>query len=155
MFSLTFLKDLAKQLTHALLSKPECFVTGRSGAVFAPNPSARPHFPRSQQPFFFQTMQQGIKRARTQPVSMARQFLDHSKTKNGALARVEENVDSDQARVQVLAVHRIGSFRLAHVILFRNRYSTMTLELDSEFVKLPGSLNKAATPIEDVFAEQR
>ena len=42
-------------------------------------------------------MKHRVKRARAQLVAVALQLLDHAKTEDGFLARVVENVDTNQA----------------------------------------------------------
>lgn len=47
-------------------------------------------------------MQHGVESARAHPVSVSLQLLDHSQAKDGFPARMVKNVDTDQARQQLL-----------------------------------------------------
>jgi len=49
----------------------------------------------------FQTMQQRVEAARTDPVSVPRQFFDHSQTEDLAFDSVVQHMKANQARVQI------------------------------------------------------
>jgi len=58
-------------------------------------------------------MDYGVHRAVTEPVSMSPKFLNHRESKDVALALMVQNVQSDEARVEVLVrgvfvLHRPG-----------------------------------------------
>jgi hypothetical protein len=55
---------------------------------------------------FLQTLKQGIKATRTDPVAVPGEFLDHPESEHGTLDGVMKNVEPDKTGVQVAISQR-------------------------------------------------
>ena len=77
------------------------FVAGGRGAIQAANAASDLTARGAKQTFLFQSVEQGIQGAQGQTIAVPRQFLDHAKTENRFIARMVENMQADQAGIEV------------------------------------------------------
>jgi hypothetical protein len=90
------LNEFTQEQFYFVPGSSERFPPHRGGAVDSAAPPAQTNPLGTQQSTRFKPMQHRIKRAGTQFVAMALQFLNHPKTEYGFLARVVEDMDANQ-----------------------------------------------------------
>jgi hypothetical protein len=100
-----------EEFTYFVFGRGERFSALGRSPVDAAEGLAVALFGRSEIAPLFEGLEQRIHAAGTDAVSVMREFFDHSETEDGTLHRVMQDVETDQARVQVA----IG-FRFRHPI---------------------------------------
>src|ERR1035438_2844693 len=93
--------EFMKKLPDLALRCCQRLPAERSRPVYPPERLAVSPLRRPQVPLPFETLEKRIEAPRTDAVSVTRQFLDHPQTEDRAFNGVVEDVEPDQARVQV------------------------------------------------------
>jgi len=128
------LDQFVKELAHLVLRCRERFFAQGSRAVQASERLAVPVFAGPEIAFFFQALKQGIEAAWADAVAVTGEFLDHAQAENGAFDGVMEDVEADEAGVQVAV---IGWIRFRHSITNRS------IDLGAALVNDPPDLARA------------
>jgi hypothetical protein len=111
------LKKFPKQFADALLRRFQSAVAGGRGFVQAADPPFMQPPLGAQKPFRLEAAKQRIHGAGAQVITMARQLLNHAETENRPLAGMEENVQANEAGIEIMVVGRRSSAhatRLGH-----------------------------------------
>src|SRR5579871_75438 len=96
------LEEFAKQFTDALFGCLHGLAANWCGGIDAANFAIHPVLARLKQTLTFEAVHDRIERAGTQAVPMTRELLNHSQAKNGLLAGMVKNMQSDQTGIEGL-----------------------------------------------------
>ena len=110
------LKNLSEELLHTLLRFAKSRAPCGGCAVLTANPAACAGLLRTQEASFFQTVEERIEGAGTDPVAVPFQLFYHFESPNGALTGMKEDVDANQAGVQILMVAARSAFTFSHAL---------------------------------------
>src|ERR1035441_5566134 len=93
--------ELSKQLAHLDLGCLESFPSQSGGAINLAQRLAIALLPGTEIALLLQPVEQGIQTAWADPVAVPRQFLDHAEPENGFFRGVMQDVQPDQAGVEI------------------------------------------------------
>lgn len=96
------LEQFAEEFPHFLFGSYQGLPAGRCCPIKPPVPSAFSLLFGYKQSTLFEGMEQRIHGAGAELIAVPGQFFNHPEPKNLALARMVENVQADQARIEVL-----------------------------------------------------
>jgi hypothetical protein len=102
-----------EQLANLILCRCQCLTATWSRKVDFASRFALASFRRSNVALSFQAVKNRVKRARTDPVPVAGEFLNHAEAEDGRLVDgVMKDVQADEARVEITVV-ACGHFKKA------------------------------------------
>src|SRR5579863_7324627 len=110
--------EFMKQLPHFAFRCRQSLLPQSGGPVYPAQRFAVALLRRTKVSLPLETLEQRIQAARTDPVAVPRQFLDHSKAEDRTLHRVVEHVQPDQAGIKIAVCNRVVvfGFRFRHTI---------------------------------------